>query len=144
MLAWDGAGREDEFPRRLGRPPGNGGPGFGGQVVDSAGADVQIIWVERFPPEDGQRVGATKRTNDRSGWLVAAEISIAVHDSTGETIPPSDLSAIVRHEAGHALGLGHSKDPHTKMFPVEITHEITPADRATLRLLYGLAPGSVR
>jgi uncharacterized protein YhdP len=55
-------------------------------VVDSASADVQIIWVERFPAEDGQRVGATKRTNDRSGWLVAAEISIAVHDSTGETI----------------------------------------------------------
>lgn len=113
-------------------------------VVDSVSADVQIIWVERFPAEDGQRVGATKRTNDRSGWLVAAEISIAVHDSTGETIPPSDLSAIVRHEAGHALGLGHSKDPHTKMFPVEITHEITPADRATLRLLYELKPGSVR
>ena len=113
-------------------------------VIDSASADVQVIWVERFPAEDGQRVGATKRTNDRSGWLVAAEIAIAVHDSTGEAIPPSDLTAVVRHEAGHALGLGHSKDPHTKMFPVEITHEITPADRATLRLLYGLTPGSVR
>jgi hypothetical protein len=106
-------------------------------VVDSASSDVQIVWVESFPPQDGQRVGATKRTNNSSGWLVAAEISIAVHDSTGETIPPPDLSAIVRHEAG-------SKDPHTKMFPVEITHEITAADRATLRLLYELTPGSVR
>lgn len=113
-------------------------------VLDSASADVQIVWIDHFPPQAGEQVGATKRTNNRNGWLIGAEISIAVHDSTGETIPPSDLTAIVRHEAGHALGLGHSKDPHTKMFPVEITHEITPADRATLRLLYGLAPGSVR
>jgi hypothetical protein len=113
-------------------------------VLDSASADVQIVWVELFPPEAGQRIGVTKRTNDKSGWLVSAEISIAVHDSAGTTIPPSDLAAIVRHEAGHALGLGHSKDPHTKMFPVEMTRDITPADRATLRLLYQLAPGSVR
>jgi predicted Zn-dependent protease len=113
-------------------------------VLDSASADIQIVWVERFPPEDGQQIGSTQRTNDRNGWLLAAEISIAVHDSSGETMPPSDLTGTVRHEAGHALGLGHSKDPHTKMFPVEMTHEITPADRATLRLLYELAPGSVR
>ncbi len=113
-------------------------------VLDSAGSDIRIVWVDRFPPQAGQRIGVTRRTNNKNGWLVAAEISIAVHDSAGETIPASDLSGTVRHEAGHALGLGHSKDPRTKMFPVEMTHDITPADRATLRLLYQLPPGSVR
>jgi predicted Zn-dependent protease len=75
---------------------------------------------------------------------VAAEIDVAVHDSSGRTIPPSGLAGIVRHEAGHALGLGHSGDPRTKMYPVEMTETITPADRATLRLLYRLPPGQIR
>ena len=110
-------------------------------VIDSASADVRIMWLDRFPPDAGRRVGTTKRRNDRNGWLNAAEISVAIHDSAGATIRPDDLAGIVRHEAGHALGLGHSKDPKTKMYPVETMNDITTADRATLRLLYQLPPG---
>ena len=113
-------------------------------VLDSASSDIQIIWVDRFAPELGRRVGNTTRSNDGKGWLVAASITVAVHDSAGNTIQPLDLAGIVRHEAGHALGLGHSNDPATKMFPVELTNTISAADRATLRQLYQLSPGSVR
>jgi hypothetical protein len=113
-------------------------------VLDSATSDVHIVWLDHFAPEMGTRVGTTNRTNDQNGWIVAADIVVAVHDSTGRTIPPAALAGIVRHEAGHALGLGHSRDPKTKMFPVEMTGDITPADRATLRLLYELPPGPVR
>ena len=91
----------------------------------------------------GRRVGTTKRRNDRNGWLSQADISVAIHDSAGATIRPVDLAGIVRHEAGHALGLGHSRDPKTKMFPVETVNDITPTDRATLRLLYQLPPGAL-
>jgi hypothetical protein len=113
-------------------------------VIDSATSDVRITWTDRFAPELGRRVGVTNRRSDHHGWVVEANITIAIHDSTGRTIPPADLAGIVRHEAGHALGLGHSKDPRTIMFPVEMANEISPADRATLKLLYELPPGLVR
>jgi matrixin len=112
-------------------------------VLDSASADIRIMWLDRFPPEAGRRVGTTKRRNDRNGWLSRADISVAIHDSAGATIRPVDLAGIVRHEAGHALGLGHSRDPKTKMYPVETVNDITPTDRATLRLLYQLPPGAL-
>jgi hypothetical protein len=113
-------------------------------VLDSATSDIHVVWVDRFPPSVGMRVGTTSRTTDQNGWIVAADILVAIHDSTGRIIPPSSLAGIVRHEAGHAFGLGHSPDAKTKMFPVEMTSDISPADRATLRLLYQLPPGPVR
>jgi predicted Zn-dependent protease len=113
-------------------------------VLDSATSDVQIVWVDQFPADAGQRVGVTRRTNDQYGWLVAAQILVAVHDSAGHPIAPGALAGIVRHEAGHALGLGHSKNARTKMYPIEMVTDITPMDRATLRLLYQLPPGLVK
>ncbi len=113
-------------------------------VLDSATSDVRIVWIDRFPPMDGLRVGSTRRAVDQNGWLARAEIVIAVHDSAGRAIPPAALAGIVRHEAGHALGLGHSANQHTLMYPIALEDEITPLDRATLRLLYDLPPGRVR
>jgi predicted Zn-dependent protease len=113
-------------------------------VLDSATADIHVIWTDRFPAEAGQRVGSTRRTSDQHGWIAAAQILVAVHDSGGAVIPPAALAGIVRHEAGHALGLGHSRDEKTKMFPTEMVHDIAPADRATIRLLYSIPPGPLK
>jgi len=113
-------------------------------VLDSTSADIRVLWTDRFPAEAGQRVGSTQRTSDQHGWIAAAQILVAVHDSAGTVIPPEALAGIVRHEAGHALGLGHSRDEKTKMFPTELVHDIASADRMTLRLLYSIPPGPLK
>lgn len=113
-------------------------------ILDSATADVRVIWMDRFAPEAGRRVGSTRRTSDQHGWVVAAQILVALHDSSGAAIRQPALAGIVRHEAGHALGLGHSRDENTKMFPTEMAHDIAPADRATIRLLYSIPPGPLK
>lgn len=113
-------------------------------VLDSATADIRLIWTDRFPPEAGLRVGSTRRTSDQHGWIADAQIIVAVHDSAGTVIPPAALGGIVKHEAGHALGLGHSRDEQTMMFPTEMVHDIAPADRNTLRLLYSIPPGPLK
>jgi predicted Zn-dependent protease len=113
-------------------------------VLDSASADIRLIWTDRFPPEAGLRVGSTRRTSDQHGWIADAQILVAVHDSAGTVIPRAALAGIVKHEAGHALGLGHSRDEQTMMFPTEMVHDIAPADRNTLRLLYSIPPGPLK
>lgn len=113
-------------------------------VLDSTSADVTVTWIDRFPPEAGRQIGNTLRRRDRYGWLVSAAIEVAVHDPTGRAFTPSELIGIVRHEAGHALGLGHSPDTTSMMYPEERVHEVTPMDLRTLRLLYTLPPGSLQ
>jgi hypothetical protein len=95
-------------------------------ILDSATADIRLIWTDRFPPDAGLRVGSTRRTSDQHGWIADAQILVAVHDSAGTVIPPAALGGIVKHEAGHALG------------------DIASADRNTLRLLYSIPPGPLK
>ena len=107
-------------------------------VVDSASSDIQVKWVPTF---GSSRIGSATRLIDQHSWIVGAEIDIAVHDSSGRPFSPTELTGIARHEVGHALGLGHSQDRRTLMFPEETMYDITPLDLATLRLIYLLPPG---
>jgi predicted Zn-dependent protease len=113
-------------------------------IYDSAKADITVRWRERFPAEDGQRIGVTERIHTSEYWIASARIDIATHDSVGRLIPPQMIGGTLRHEIGHALGLNHANDATSVMYRESASTTISPSDRATLRLLYLVPPGSLR
>ena len=113
-------------------------------VLDSTNADLSIRWRDRFPDEDGQRIGVTERLQSSDFEIARATISIALRDSVGRVLPPTVVGGIVRHEVGHALGLNHANDPSSVMYREAATMTISASDRATLRLLYQVPGGSLR
>jgi predicted Zn-dependent protease len=113
-------------------------------IYDSAKADIKLRWKERFPAEEGQRIGVTERIHTNEFWIASARIDIANHDSTGRLIPTRMVGGTLRHEIGHALGLNHANDATSVMYRESASTTISPSDRATLRLLYLIPPGSLR
>lgn len=110
-------------------------------IVERRDIDIEILWVDRFPPANGQQIGNARKTRDRHGWMVSAQIQVATHDSAGRPLPPAIIAGTTRHEIGHVLGLGHSSNPADVMYPESYSTVISEADRRTLRLLYLLPPG---
>ena len=113
-------------------------------IMDSASADITIRWRDRFPPEDGQRIGLTDRVQTSAFLITAARVSVANHDSAGRALSVSTIDGILRHEIGHALGLNHSRDATSVMYRESATATIGNSDRATLRLLYLVPGGSLK
>jgi len=110
---------------------------------DSANAEIVLRWIDRFPPDE-LRIGKTRRLADQNAWVTHADIVVALHDRDGDAFPPGEISEILRHEIGHALGLGHSRNRGTIMYPENTQLDLTDLDRETLHLLYSLPPGKVK
>lgn len=110
-------------------------------VLDSASADVHVTWIDRFKE---QISGRTLWTHDDHWRIVGADILLALHHRSGESLDPSAIRAIALHEVGHLIGLDHTSDTTAIMTPRVHTRELSRTDRATVQLLYSLPPGSVR
>jgi hypothetical protein len=110
-------------------------------VNDSASADVHVAWIDHF---DTPISGKTLWARDRSWWIVNANITLALHHNAGEALDDSSVKAIALHEVGHLLGLDHTNDTTDIMTARVRVRDLSNADRATMKLLYTLPPGSVR
>ena len=111
-------------------------------VVDSSAADVEVTWADSIPES---RIGSTRRVYDQNGWIVDGSVVIATHAPGGAPLDSTLVRATALHEIGHLLGIGHTPDTSTIMSPsTNGRRTLGPADRATMRLLYSLPPGSVK
>lgn len=113
-------------------------------IYDSTSADLTVGWLERFGTEEGQRIGVTERTQTSRYLIAKATVAIANHDSAGRPLSAKAVGGILRHEIGHALGLNHANDATSVMYRESATSTIGGSDRATLRLIYLVPPGSLK
>jgi hypothetical protein len=110
-------------------------------ATDSADADVHITFIDQF---DEAISGRTKWERDDSWWITDADIVLAVHHRSGPALDVDAMRALALHEMGHLLGLDHTEDATSIMAPRVRVRSLSPADEATVRLLYTLPPGGVR
>jgi hypothetical protein len=108
---------------------------------DSAAADVHVSFIDHF---DEPISGRTKWARDDDWWIIDADIVLAVHHRGGNALDDDAMKAMALHEIGHLLGLDHTDDATSIMAPRVRVRSLSPADLATVRLLYTLPPGGIR
>jgi len=109
--------------------------------ADTATAEIDVVWVDRL---DSSRTGTTELTWDSAGRIKHAHVVLATHGPGGRALSIREMTALVLHELGHAIGLGHSPDTLDALYPRTRVTELSDRDRATGRLLYALPPGRFR
>lgn len=110
-------------------------------TTDTALAQIVVVWVDRLA---AGRTGTTELYWDTGGRLDRARVTLGTHTPEGEALGIRQMTALVLHELGHAVGLGHSPDSLDALFPRTRAVELTERDRRTGRLLYALPPGRFR
>lgn len=102
-------------------------------VTKRTDSDVEVAFLDRFT---GTNDGYTVVTWNCRGTITHSVVQLALRRPTGQVLGDSMRLSIATHEAGHALGLGHSRDAADVMSPlIHVTHP-SAADVAMLRLIY--------
>jgi hypothetical protein len=109
--------------------------------ADSANAEVHIVWKVQFEKD---RTGQTDLSWNNDGHVQGGVITLATFDPEGQPMGMEEIRIVALHEIGHLIGLDHSSDSGDVMFPVASARRLSRRDVETARLLYRLAPGSLR
>ncbi len=110
-------------------------------VADSADAEVHVTWIDQFQEQISGRI---QWARDDDWWITTASIVLAVHRHKGDVLDEDAMRAIALPAIGHLMGLDHTYDVRSIMAPKVRVRALSPADTATVRLLYTLPPGAVR
>ena len=82
-------------------------------VKDNDAADIKI----KFKKGNVNQGGQAEIYFDQNRFIDYVKISVS-KTSNGTELNQSMLEHIIKHEIGHALGLGHSQFPHSLMYPI--------------------------
>ena len=96
-------------------------------------ANITVKIVDKFTDETAGLTSAQMGVNK----IYKSSIDIGTHALDGRPFSEKELDIIIRHEIGHSLGLKHTKDIKSIMFPyVIIGQSITDDDLKDLFELY--------
>ena len=113
-------------------------------------ANMEVIFIESGMGnicKSGDALGCTTYAAAKTLYgnkrIVGTKIYISVNDMHGKPMTKNEVYTIMLHEIGHALGLGHSKNPKSLMYEgtnseMAEGQEILPEDVQALYELYGM------